>query len=395
METDFDVVVIGAGVGGCCAAIALARQGARVVLLEAGQPGRHKVCGEFLSPEVIPTFQRLGVWGAVQDAGADPVSSVHIRGGARFRHNARQDVSFGITHEGWALGRDQLDTVLWQAATREGCDTRDHARVHDVRASGHGHLIQTNAGELHARFVLGATGKHARFRRHASLESVAPPGENATVSERSITAEKRFVGLKAHLRGADVPRGQVHLYPVDGGYCGVVALSNGLVNVCSLVPYALTKGNTPARTWQALLDQNSTLSAACANAEAVFPWLATGNLTFGHFRPVDEGEDGVMRLGDAAGYIHPFSGDGMSMAARSGELAAATVGASLRGQLAADQVPPLYAAAWHREFDRRLLWASRLHYLLVRPFLYGPALSLMSRLPGSLFYATTMTRGRI
>jgi flavin-dependent dehydrogenase len=85
----------------------------------------------------------------------------------------------------------------------------------------------------------------------------------------------------------------------------------------------------------------------------VLEWLATGNVSFGGVQPVSRG---VLHCGDAAGFIHPLTGDGMAMAARSGELAAATIGAALRGDLPKHDVAPLYERAWRREFTSRLKW---------------------------------------
>ena len=118
--------------------------------------------------------------------------------------------------------------------------------------------------------------------------------------------------------------------------------------------------------------------------------MATGNVWFGQHAPA---RGGILRAGDAAGYIHPLAGDGMAMAVRSGELAAAVLGAALRGELARGDVAPLYGASWHREFGRRLEAARRLQPLFVAPHLMLPALALSSWVPALGALGARATRG--
>ena len=98
----YDVAVIGAGLGGTSAALALARRGFRVALLEAGRAGRHKVCGEFLSPESRATFARLGVARDIEAAGAISIERARILTGRR----AGAPLAFGAP--GFALSRQAL-----------------------------------------------------------------------------------------------------------------------------------------------------------------------------------------------------------------------------------------------------------------------------------------------
>ena len=370
----FDVAVIGAGLGGTSAALTLARRGHKVALLEAGSAGRHKVCGEFVSPESLATFGRLGVTSEIENAGAIEVSR------ARILTSSRIGAALPLPASGFALSRQKLDALMWRACGEAGVIQQEKTRVGHIETLESGYRLGLGAGKvierwIEARFVVDASGRNANL-----ADKGAPPPDKS----------RRFVGLKTHLRGATIPPGEVQMFPFRGGYCGLVDLGDGLVNACLLASYERTRGLKPEQFWEKIGAENRELGRAVAGAAPEFAWMATGNVSFEQRAPTS---DGVLRAGDAAGYIHPLSGDGMAMAVRSGELAAATLNATLGGGLKRADVAPLYDASWHREFGRRLRWARRLQPVFVVPNLTLPALRFADRVPALSAWATRATRG--
>ena len=370
----FDVAVIGGGLGGTTAALALARRGYNVALIEAGQAGRHKVCGEFVSPESLATFARLGVSNAIENAGALPVSS------ARILTSERTGAVMPLPAPGFALSRQKLDALMWRACGETGVFQQENTRVATIETLENGYRLGLGACksiEIHieARYVVDASGRNARL----------------SGDERALAKTRRFAGFKTHLRGADIPNGEVRMFPFRGGYCGLVGIGDGLTNACLLASYERTRGCKPAQFWRKIGAENRALGRAVAGATPEFAWLATANVSFEKRAPTDD--DGILRAGDAAGYIHPLSGDGMAMAVRSGELAAATLVVGVRGDLKRADVAPLYAASWHREFGRRLSWAQKLQPLFVVPNLTLPALLFFDNVPPLGALALRATRG--
>lgn len=396
----YDVIVIGAGLGGACAALALAKRNARVLLLESDTFPRHKVCGEFLSPEIFETFARVGVEQAVLKAKPVEVKRARVyapqqRAISKSRTSSTRSLEIDLPRVGWGLSRYELDAILWRENKRAGVDARCDTRVKSVQREGDGFTVSTARETFHARFVVGAAGRNARLfdkNPHNAVPSAASSSKANENIEYSLSPKPapRYVGFKAHFSGVKNYDGAVELHAYNGGYCGVGAIENGLVNVCALAKYETVAGRSPDDFWRWQLEQSASLRQRMRGATPMFSWITTANISFGRRTPV---QNGILMCGDGAGYIHPLTGNGMAMAARSGELAAAIVAASLRGEVSRDEVEELYTRAWHREFGRRLAWASRIEWVLISPRLVEPTLQILCAIPHLSQRAFVATRG--
>ena len=381
----YDVMVIGAGLGGATAALALAISGAHVAVFDVAQFPRHKVCGEFLSPEIFQTFACIGVDEAICDAQPFPVKAARVYAPGYSTSNERTSnertsstrcLEITLPQPGFGLSRFALDAILWREMQARGVQTFDKTRVKNVTHEGDNFQLQSGDKTFSSRFVINAAGRNARF-----LDAK---------SDIKKSKSPRYVGFKAHFSGVQNYDGAVELHAYDGGYCGVGAIENGLTNVCALARYETVAGRSPDEFWRWQLNRSASLRARMQGATRCFPWLATANVSFDRRAPL---EDGVFNCGDSAGYIHPLTGNGMAMAARAGELAAAIIASALRGETSKSDAIELYARAWNREFSSRLKWATQLEKLLISARLVNPALMVLGCAPRLAQRAFASTRG--
>lgn len=291
MAERFDVVVIGGGPAGCAAAITAARQGKKVLLLERGRLPRHKVCGEFVSAESLDLLRELlRVDDLLEQSPRIHRTRVFLEGG-----------EFGAPIEPAAasITRYELDFALWNAAVAAGVEARQECGGYRV--------VQRDGGVLDGD---GAT---------VDCDRIVYAGGRRTERRAGDT----LVGIKAHFH-VEKPLDAVELYFGERGYCGVqpvrgVAESTlakpALVNVCALVHADAIK-DAGADRMRAAFSVHDRLRSA--RWEQVTETVATAGL---HFEAPEPVRNGIMQAGDAAGFIDPFLGDGISLALQSGALA--------------------------------------------------------------------------
>ena len=178
----YDAVVIGGGLAGCSTALQLARRGHEVLLAEQSTYPRHKLCGEFLSPEAQASFRRLGVLEAVHEAGASPINQTVLTA----PNGTRSDHSLPDTALG--LSRYQLDRLLFHRACAAGADGRSGTRVDSVDGTlEDGFTVTAGGNTVEARLVLGAYGRRGRLDR--------------TLDRPFLDQQTPYVGFKAPQSG--------------------------------------------------------------------------------------------------------------------------------------------------------------------------------------------------
>lgn len=374
-----DVAVVGGGLAGCAAALALARSGHSVALFEAKAYPHDKVCGEFLSPESRRFLEALGVMKSVQRL--EPTS---IRR-ARILAPSGGSWTGAFQQPGLGISRRALDQTLADSAQAAGVQLHTHAPVSDVRGSLDDGFVVTartpgGAQTLQARAVVGAYGKRGTLDR--------------ALARGFMRDTQTFVGLKAHFHGPS-PGNCVDLYTFDGGYCGLSAVEGGRVNACLLVRQDVFRraAGQPASVerfvaWMAR--QNPALGQWLAASHRMSPeWLSISQVSFAPKRAV---EGDMLMAGDTAGLIAPLAGDGMSMALHGGLLAAAWLGAFLRGDTGAVGLRAGYARAWQGAFRRRLTVGRFLQAVLLRPRWLEAGLRLVTVAPALGQYFVHQTR---
>ena len=356
-RTDFDIAIIGAGPAGSSAAITSARLGARVALFDVGEFPRQKVCGEFVSAESIDVLRDLLPPAARPVVDASPVIEQ-----ARLLFSGRS-IRIPISPTGLSIARYQLDFLLWRAASQSGARTYPRCEVRAVEGKGPFRL-DTSWGKIGASSVIIAAGRWSRF-----TPSRQPQGP-------------KWLGLKTHYYECQPPA-SADLYFFRLGYCGVQRVAGNVVNVCAMIR------SDVATSLNQVFAQHSELAERALAWQAVGEPISTAPLIY---RVPQPGCDNLIQVGDAAAFIDPFVGDGISIALRSGRLAAFELASFVRGTVSLPSAVDRYRAQYKQQFVPLIDAASRIRALLSWP---KPAQKLvfeLLRTPGILPYFVRRTR---
>jgi flavin-dependent dehydrogenase len=269
--------------------------------------------------------------------------------------------SFGFTFPEPARGlsRRVLDEALWRAASAAGArvwEGRAARKLRKVLARGPGEAfweLESSAGSVtRARSVLLACG------RWWNLE-----GFYSAARER-MSGVGPWLGAKAHFAGVE-PSDAVEMYFFPGGYCGLAPIEDGLYNACCLVHRSLARragrgGLTDFAGWLGTITRHPALTWRLRGAGQVSETVATAPLAPARRQAASSG---ALRVGDASGFLDPFTGDGISMAIESGRLAAEVLAAP-RGHGSPQETVRLYRQRLGRGV-RRSYWVAGLLRLLV------------------------------
>ena len=398
MSHSYDLAIIGGGPAGAAAAITAARSGASVLLLERGRYPRHKVCGEFVSAEAIGLLKWL-LGEFADDLFRAPIALTE----SRLFLDGRT-IHVPIRPAAVSIARYDLDLALWKAACREGAAAYQETAVQRVEG-GNPFRIQTSAGEFRARAVINASGRWSNLNwsnlKRSNLNWPNSNRSHAKPVPPHRNGGPRWLGLKAHFYGEMEP--VVDLYFFEGGYCGVQPVRNGAstVNVCALfqpaAPERKLSRSSPSRpdasaSFDDLFARHPVLRERARHWKLAFPALSTFPVTFRNPRPVS---GTIFNAGDAAAFVDPFVGDGISLALRGGNLAARNAGRFLAGQCDLEEAIAAYAQDYRRSL-RPVYQASSLlrKFLLVPRRLRAPFLMACERSPRLARYLVKTTRSR-
>jgi geranylgeranyl reductase family protein len=304
-----DVVVVGGGPAGAATALFLRQRGHDVVLVDEARFPRDKICGESISPESWRILEAVDAAAAVRRLAPRPIRGMALTApdGTRFSGDYR-----GGRECGFALRRTVLDLVLLRRVRAAGVEVREETRATSLIVdSGVVAGITCDAGRgdetLRARLVIGADGRRSVVARRLGLLREDPGFRRFAVR-----------GYWEGMEGLE-ERGEMHVG--GGGYCGVAPLSASCANVAFVLDgceLAAAAGDLEA-FYRATLGRWPRLAERLERALLLEPPRAIGPLAL-VARHVSV--PGALLEGDSAGFFDPFTGEGVTLALRSAELAA-------------------------------------------------------------------------
>lgn len=403
------IVIVGAGPAGASLAIRLAAQNFSVCLIERERFPRHKLCGEFISPECLRHFGELGVLDSMLAAGGERIVETVFY--APSGKNVRVPSAwFGDAGGALSLSRAEMDVRLSEKARQVGVEFCDETQIVGVLTEN-GRICGVRAKnkngetrEIAADLFVDATGRANVLSKLAAKsfltrrrEAAETNGEQETKKSVESTAlqnspsriQNRLVGFKAHLENAAMEKNRCEIYFFPNGYGGLSAVENDLANHCFLIEAATVKkfaGDANAIV-ENVVFQNARARETLKNAAPVFDWLAVSVDGFGvkTLHPAAN----LFAVGDAAAFIDPFTGSGMLMALESAEILAASI---RRNSCAFEQIATEYRALHRAKFQKRLRVCALLRRAAFVPSLAAIAVSALSLSRAAQMYLARATR---
>ncbi|WP_343670704.1 NAD(P)/FAD-dependent oxidoreductase [Chitinophaga sp.] len=366
MQPVREVIIIGGGLAGLTAAIHLSRAGLYVTVIEKHSYPRHKVCGEYISNEVLPYLQWLDADPAVLSPA--PIERVCISTVTGKKVETRLPLG------GFGISRYTLDAFLMEKAVHNGVNLLQDT-VTNISFVNEQFAIETVAnGTLFAAQAIGAYGKRAALDQQLKREF--------------WEKKSPWLAVKAHYRGY-FPDGLVALHNFTGGYCGVSKVEDNIINVCYLVNYDTFKNyKNIDEHRKEVLYENPYLKEVFSNSEPLFDRpLTISQISFSEKKKVDQH---ILMTGDTAGLIHPLCGNGMAMAISSAQLAARQI---LQGQPRAI-LEKEYTRNWQKQFGKRMKAGSLLSSIFMHPWLSGMTMGTVVAMPALLPVIIRQTHGQ-
>ena len=348
--TPFDVAVVGAGPAGAVAAREVSRHGGRVVLLDRAHFPRPKVCGCCLNRHALSALRAAGLGELPEHLGAVSLDSITLAAGGR---TAVLRLPGSV-----ALSREAFDAALVREAERAGVEFRAGVRVQLDVADADGWQLTGGDEPLRAKVVIDATGLNGRL----------------TDTAHEVRSGSR-IGAGVVLDSADGYRPHtIYMATGGGGYVGLVRLEDGRLDVAAAFDAGFVRqcGGLGEAADRIVSGSGLPPLAGLKSAH----WKGTPPLTQ---RPRTVAGPRWFAVGDAAGYVEPFTGEGMAWAV-AGAVAVAPL--AVRGAKNwDDRLRAEWAAGHRRLIGRRQLACRVVARGLRSPFVCRWAVRVLARVP--------------
>ena len=368
-----DVIIVGGGLAGLINAIQLARAGLSVLVIEKKAYPFHKVCGEYISNEVVPFLRSI-------DAYPEHLQPVPI---TRFllTSTTGRTGTMPLDLGGFGISRYALDHFLYERAQQAGAQFMLNTSVQTVDFQEDAFTVTLPQGEQQeAKLVIGAYGKRAKLDKQL---------QRPFMEQRSP-----YIGVKYHVQ-TDFPDDQIALHNFRGGYCGLSRVEDERYNMCYLGSRAELRryGSIPEME-AATLWENPFLREVFQHGTFLLEKPEVINeISFAPKEPVIEH---ILMSGDTAGLITPLCGNGMAMAIHS---------AKILSELIVQHYPSphfdrltlekAYTQAWRRQFAARLRVGRNVQKLFGHPISSALGVQLVRSFPPIAQKLMRYTHGKV
>jgi len=369
--SNYDVIIVGGGLAGLTSAIHLSKFEKQVLLIEKNTYPKHKVCGEYVSNEVLPYLNSLGIDPISE--GAKQIAKIKL---TTVKNNLiKGELPLG----GFGMSRYCFDNLLAKKAISNGVTILQDT-VGSIDFEDEKFTIKTKiSGVFHSKITIGAFGKRSIL--------------DITMKRKFIQKESPYLAVKTHVKG-EFPDDLVALHNFKGGYCGVSKVEKGAINLCYIAEYSSFKKHKNIADFQEqIVFKNDSLRKIFKESTPVFQKpLTISQVSFETKKPV---EDHIIMCGDTAGMIHPLCGNGMGMAIRSAQMASERILQFLDGEIKTREgLEKSYLRDWNKEFKNRLKTGHFIAWLFRNQRISEIALSVLKQFPSLLPKIIRLTHGK-
>jgi flavin-dependent dehydrogenase len=366
-----DIIVIGGGLAGLCNAIHLSKMGKKVLLIEKNEYPKHKVCGEYISNEVLPYLDFLEV--NPFDFGAVRINKFQL---STTKSNI---ISAKLPLGGFGISRYTLDLVLSEKAKENGVTILQDVVLNITFLKDVFQVETKDNNTFTSKITIGAFGKRSLL--------------DVKMGRNFIQKKSPYLGVKIHVKG-NFKEDLVALHNFKGGYCGVSKVENNAINLCYITNYATFKQYKNIEDFQEqVVFKNNYLKEIFHSSEALFEKpLSISQISFETKKPV---ENHILMCGDSAGMIHPLCGNGMSMAIQSAQLASKLILNYFNGKIETrKELEKQYIRQWNQKFSLRLKAGHFIAMLFRKDTIASVLLQILKKLPFLLPIIIKQTHGK-
>ncbi|MEQ9403215.1 MAG: NAD(P)/FAD-dependent oxidoreductase [Cyclobacteriaceae bacterium] len=331
----YDVAIIGGGLAGLVNGILLKKAGLSVILFEEKSYPFHRVCGEYISNEVIPFLKVHDLFPAELEPAI--ISKFHLTSVSG--KSLKMDLDLG----GFGISRYAFDAWLAKKAMATGVDIHEKERALDFRFENDTFELETSKGIYTARVLIGSFGKRTKLDKE--------------LGRKFIQKSSPYLGVKYHVSTSLVEDDIIELHNFSGGYCGISRVENNTYNLCYLSHRSNLKAHKEiSQMEEAVLFRNPFLKRIFSESEFLFGKPEVINeISFKRKEPVF---NHMLMSGDSAGMITPLCGNGMAMAIHSSKILSTLIKGYFGNELNRDQLENAYVSEWSKNFAARH-WAGR------------------------------------
>lgn len=364
------MIIIGGGLAGLTNAIMLNRAGLTVQLFEEKSYPFHRVCGEYISNEVVPFLKEHDLY--PEELGPSSLSQFHLTSVSGVSLKMPLDLG------GFGVSRYAFDHWLVKKAVAEGVQLVNE-RVTQVKYEEDVfRLMDKKENQHEAKFVIGAFGKRSLIDKQL---------QRSFLNHRSP-----YIGVKYHVKTDEISNHTIELHNFKNGYCGISQIENGVFNMCYLSHRSNLRATGSVQEMEEeTLKKNPHLDRIFSNSEMLFDRPEVINeITFDRKEPV---YNHILMSGDSAGMITPLCGNGMAMAIHSAKILSEILIESVKTGFDREEIENDYRRKWNDLFANRLWMGRKIQKLFGSPVISEAAVSIGKWIPPFSSYLMKKTHG--